>query len=151
MLKGLKEFVLRGNVVDLAVGVVIGASFGTVINAIVKDLLTPLIGAIVKAPDFSTISFTLNGSKLLYGDFLDALIAFLIVVSSVYFLVVVPINALIAKTKRSAIPVDPTTKKCPECLNEIPIDAKRCGFCTSVLRSDVLSRTSSDVVQQPVI
>ena len=134
MLKGFKEFILRGNVVDLAVGVVIGASFGTVASAIVKDPLTPLVAAIVKAPDFSGLSFTLNGSKFLYGDFLNAVIAFLIVAVSVYFFVVLPVNALITKTKKSPTPVDPTTKKCPECLNEIPIGAKRCGFCTSVVR-----------------
>lgn len=133
MLRGFKEFILRGNVVDLAVGVVIGASFGTVISAIVKDLLTPLIAAIVKAPDFSNLSFTLNGSKFLYGDFLNAVIAFLIVAASVYFFVVLPINTLIEKAKRSPTTVDPTTRKCPECLNEIPIGAKRCGFCTSVV------------------
>ena len=134
MFKGFKEFILRGNVVDLAVGVVIGAAFGTLVTAIVKDLLTPLIAAIAKAPDFSSLSFTLNGSKFLYGDFLNALIAFFIVAIAVYFFVVLPINTLIAKAKKSAVPADPTSKKCPECLNEIPIGAKRCGFCTSVLK-----------------
>jgi large conductance mechanosensitive channel len=134
MLKGFKEFILRGNVVDLAVGVIIGASFGTVVNAVVKDLLTPLIAALVTAPDFSNLSFALNGSTFRYGDFFNALIAFLIVVATVYFFVVLPINALIEKTKKSPTPVDPTTKKCPECLNEIPIAARRCGFCTSVVK-----------------
>lgn len=133
MLKGFKEFILRGNVVDLAVGVVIGASFGTVVNAIVKDLLTPLIAALVAAPDFSNLIFALNGSTFHYGDFLNAVIAFLIVAASVYFFVVLPVNALIARTKKNPTPIDPTTKKCPECLNEIPIAAKRCGFCTSVV------------------
>lgn len=134
MLKGFKDFILRGNVVDMAVGVVIGASFGTVVNGIVKDLLTPFIAAIVAAPDFSGLSFTLNGSKFLYGDFVNALIAFLIVAASVYFFVVVPVNMLTAKMKKNPPPADPTTKKCPECLNEIPIGARRCGFCTSVVR-----------------
>ncbi len=133
MLKGFKEFVLRGNVVDLAVGVVIGASFGTVVNAIVKDLLTPLIAAAVKAPDFSGLNFTLNGSEFLYGDFINAVVSFLIVAVAVYFFVVLPVNALIAKTRKSPTPIDPTTKKCPQCLNEIPIGAKRCGFCTSTV------------------
>lgn len=133
MLKGFKEFILRGNVVDMAVGIVIGASFGTVVTGLVKDLLTPLIAAIVKAPDFSNLSFTLNGSQFLYGDFINALIAFIIVSVAVYFFVVVPINMLIAKTKKSPVPLDPTTKKCPDCLSEVPINAKKCAFCTSVI------------------
>ena len=133
MLKGFKDFILRGNVVDMAVGVVIGASFGAVVTAIVKDLLTPLIGALVTAPDFSSLSFTLNGSQFLYGDFLNALIAFLIVAAAVYFFVVMPINMLMAKMKKTPPPADPTTQKCPQCLNEIPLGAKRCGFCTSTI------------------
>ncbi len=134
MLKGFKEFILRGNVVDMAVGVVIGASFGTVVNGVVKDLLTPLIAALVAAPDFSGLSFTLNGSKFLYGDFLNALIAFLIVAAAVYFFVVLPVNILTGKIKKTPPPADPTTKKCPECLNEIPLGARRCGFCTSAVK-----------------
>jgi large conductance mechanosensitive channel len=134
MLKGFKEFVLRGNVVDMAVGVVIGASFGTVVSGIVKDLLTPLIAALVTAPDFSSLSFTINGSKFLYGDFINSVIAFLIVAASVYFFVVLPVNMWTAKAKKNSPPVAPTTQKCPECLNEIPIGAKRCGFCTSVVK-----------------
>jgi large conductance mechanosensitive channel len=130
MLKGFKQFILRGNVVDLAVGVVIGASFGTVVTSLVQDLLTPLISAIFKAPDFSGLMFTINNSNFMYGNFLNALIAFLIVASAVYFFVVTPINTLIAKTKKEP-PLDPTTKKCPECFSEIPIEAKKCAFCTS--------------------
>lgn len=130
MLKGFKQFILRGNVVDLAVGVVIGASFGTVVTSLVQDLLTPLISAIFKAPDFSGLMFTINESNFMYGNFLNALIAFLIVASAVYFFVVTPINTLIAKTKKEP-PLDPTTKKCPECFSEIPIEAKKCAFCTS--------------------
>jgi large conductance mechanosensitive channel len=130
MLKGFKQFILRGNVVDLAVGVVIGASFGTVVTSLVQDLLTPLISAIFKAPDFSGLMFTINNSNFMYGNFLNALIAFLIVASAVYFFVVTPINTLIAKTKKEP-PLDPTTKKCGECLSEVPIEAKRCAFCTS--------------------
>jgi large conductance mechanosensitive channel len=134
IVKGFKQFLLRGNVVDLAVGVVIGAAFGSVVTAMVKDLLTPLIAAVVKAPDFSGLYFTLNGSKFLYGEFVNAAIAFVIVATAVYFFVVLPINALIARAKREP-PADPTTKKCPECLSEIPIGARRCAFCTSVISS----------------
>jgi large conductance mechanosensitive channel len=130
MLKGFKQFLLRGNVVDMAVGIVIGAAFGAVVTGLVKDLLTPLIAAIVKAPDFSGLTYTLNGSKFLYGDFLNALISFLIIAAAIYFFVVVPVNALIARSKKDP-PADPTTKKCPECKSEIAIDAKRCAFCTS--------------------
>ena len=130
-MKGFKQFLLRGNVVDLAVGVVIGAAFGTVVSAFVKDLLTPLIGALVKAPDFSGLSFTVNNSKFLYGDFVNALISFLIIAIAVYFFVVLPINALIARTRKAPTPADPTTRKCPECLSEIPIGARKCAFCTS--------------------
>jgi large conductance mechanosensitive channel len=134
IVKGFKQFLLRGNVVDLAVGVVIGAAFGSVVTAMVKDLLTPLIAAVVKAPDFSGLYFTLNGSKFLYGEFVNAAIAFVIVATAVYFFVVLPINALIARAKREP-PADPTTKKCPECLSEIPIGARRCAFCTSLISS----------------
>ncbi len=130
MLKGFKQFILRGNVVDLAVGVVIGASFGTVVNSLVKDLLTPLISAIFKAPDFSGLMFTINGSNFMYGNFINALIAFIIVASAVYFFVITPINALISRTRKEK-PLDPTTKKCTECLSEIPIEATRCAFCTT--------------------
>jgi len=132
-MSGFKQFLLRGNVVDLAVGVVIGAAFGTVVTAFVKDLLTPLIAALVKAPDFSALTFTVNGSKFLYGDFVNALISFLIIAAAVYYFVVLPINALIARTRKNPAPADPTTKICPECCNEVSIKARRCGFCTSSL------------------
>ena len=132
MLKEFKQFLLRGNVVDLAVGVVIGAAFGAIVTAIVKDILTPLIAAIVKAPDFSGIYFTINGSKILYGNFINALISFFPVSSAVFFFVVKPINLLIKKARKEP-PADPTTKKCPECLSEIPIDAKRCSHCSQVI------------------
>jgi large conductance mechanosensitive channel len=130
MLKGFKLFLLRGNVVDMAVGIVIGASFGAVVTGLVKDLLTPFIAALVKQPNFSALTFTINGSKFLYGDFVNALLSFLIVAAAVYFFVVLPINALIARMKTEP-PADPTTRKCPECLSEIPIGARRCAFCTS--------------------
>jgi large conductance mechanosensitive channel len=130
MLSGFKQFILRGNVVDLAVGVVIGAAFGSVVTALTKDLLTPLIAALVKAPDFSALKWTLNGSTFLYGDFVNTLISFLLVAGAVYFFVVTPINALIARTRKDPAPADPTTKKCPECLSEIPMDARRCSHCS---------------------
>ena len=130
MLKGFKQFILRGNVVDLAVGVVIGAAFGGVVTALVKDLLTPLIGAMVAAPDFSGIYFSVRGSKFMIGDFLNILISFLIVAFTVYFFVVLPMNKLIEKSKKES-GVSPDTKKCPECLSEIPLGATRCAHCTS--------------------
>jgi len=126
ILEGFKNFILRGNAVDLAVGVVIGASFGTVVTTLVKGLLTPLIGAIAKVPDFSNLFFTLNGSKFMYGDLINALISFILVAASIYFFVILPMNLIMEKTKK---PSQPTTKKCPECLSDIPIEAKRCAHC----------------------
>jgi large conductance mechanosensitive channel len=129
-MKGFKQFLLRGNVVDMAVGIVIGAAFGTVVTGFVKDLLTPFIAALVKQPDFSAFTFTINGSKFLYGEFINALLSFLIIAAAVYFFVVLPMNALLARMRKEP-PADPTTKKCPECLSEIPIAARRCAFCAS--------------------
>jgi len=129
-MKGFKQFLLRGSVVDLAVGVVVGAAFGSVVTALVKDLLTPLIAAIVKQPDFSAFSFTVNGSKFLYGEFINAIVSFVIIAAAVYYAVVLPMNALTARAHREEKPADPTTKKCPECLSEIPITARRCAHCT---------------------
>jgi len=133
MLKGFREFLLRGNVIDLAVAVVIGGAFGAVVTALVKDLITPLIAAIVGKPDFSAISFTVNGSQFPVGDFINALISFLLVGAAVYFFVVVPMNAFMARMRRGEAPADPTTKKCPECLSDVPIGARRCAACTSAL------------------
>ncbi|HZR32522.1 MAG TPA: large conductance mechanosensitive channel protein MscL [Terriglobales bacterium] len=132
MLKGFKQFLLRGNVIDLAVAVVIGAAFGAVVTAFVKDLLTPLIAALVGKPDFSAFKFTVRGSTFLYGEFVNAVVSFLLIAVAVYFFVVTPINALISRSRKEP-PPDPTTKKCPECLSEIPIDARRCAFCTSAI------------------
>jgi large conductance mechanosensitive channel len=129
-MKGFKAFVLRGNVVDLAIGVVIGIAFGTVITAFVKDLVTPLIAALFGKPDFSSLSFTINNSKFLYGDFINAVLAFVIIGAVLYFFVVVPYTGLVARSHKEP-PADPTTKKCTECLSEIPIDARRCAFCSS--------------------
>lgn len=135
MLKGFKGFLLRGNVVDLAVAVIIGGAFGAVVTALVKDLLTPLIAAIVGQPDFSAIQFTVNGSKFLVGDFINAGVAFVLVAAAVYFFVVAPMNMIMERRKRGEVPADPTTKKCPECLSEVPIAARRCAFCTQALET----------------
>jgi large conductance mechanosensitive channel len=131
MLKGFREFIFRGNVIDLAVAVVIGAAFGGVVAAFVKDLLTPLIAAIFGKPDFSAFYVELNGSRFMYGDFINALIAFLLVATAIYFFVVAPMNAYMARRRRGEMPPDPATRKCPECLSEIPIAARRCAFCTT--------------------
>ncbi|MGE5362123.1 MAG: large conductance mechanosensitive channel protein MscL [Bacteroidales bacterium] len=131
MLKGFRQFLLRGNVIDLAVAVVIGGAFGAVVTALVKDLITPLIAALVGKPDFSAISFEINNSRFLVGDFINALISFVLIGAAVYFFVVVPLNAFMARMRRGEAPPDPTSKKCPECLSDIPIAAKRCAFCTS--------------------
>ena len=130
MLKDFQQFLLRGNVVDLAVGIVIGAAFGAVVTAAVSDLVTPLIAAIFGSHDFSTLTFTINGSSFAYGHFLNALIAFATIAAAVFFLVVRPVNALMAR-RRTEPPVDATTRTCPECLSEIPVEARRCAFCTS--------------------
>jgi large conductance mechanosensitive channel len=128
MLQEFKQFLLRGNVVDLAVGVVIGAAFGGVVTALVADFLTPLIAAIATVPDFSGLLFTVNGSQFMYGHFINALISFLLVAAAIFFFVVKPMNALIARSRKE-VPADPTTKKCGECLSEIPLAAKRCAHC----------------------
>ena len=133
MLSGFKKFVMRGNVVDLAVAVVMGGAFGAVVTALVKDLLTPIIAAAVGKPDFSGIAFTINGSKFPIGDFINAAVGFLLIALAIYVFVIVPMNALTARLNRGEVPPDPTTKKCPECLSEIPIAAHKCAFCTSVL------------------
>jgi large conductance mechanosensitive channel len=136
-MKGFKQFLLRGNAVDLAVGVVIGAAFGSVVNSLVKGLLTPFIAAIVKQPDFSSISFTIHGSKFLFGDFVNAVVSFVIIAAAVYFAVVLPMNALMARLNRNDQPVQPSTKKCPECLSEIPIEARRCAHCAQPVERSV--------------
>lgn len=125
-----RSFLLRGNVVDLAIAVVIGAAFTAVVTAVVSGLLTPLIAAVFGQPDFSALDFTINDSRFLYGSVINAIISFVIVAAVVFYLVVVPMNALIARSRREP-PADPTTKKCTECLSEIPIQARRCAFCTS--------------------
>lgn len=143
-MKGFRAFLLRGNVVDLAVAVVIGAAFGTVVTALVKDIITPIIAAFGGTPDFSGIYFTINNSRFLIGDFINAVIAFVIIAAVIYYFVVLPVNALIERSRREP-PADPTTRKCPECLSEIPIGARRCAFCTAQLEP-----TGQTTVSQPV-
>jgi large conductance mechanosensitive channel len=133
MLSGFRQFMMRGNVIDLAVAVVIGGAFGAVVTALVKDLITPLIAAIAGKPDFSAIALTVNGSKFLIGDFINAVVSFVLISAAVYFFVVLPMNTVMSRLRRGEAPPDPTTKNCPECLSAIPIAARRCAFCTSVL------------------
>jgi large conductance mechanosensitive channel len=125
-----KQFLLRGNVIDLAVAFVVGAAFAALVQAAVSDLLTPLIAAVFGQPDFSDLTFTINGSVFRYGHFLNVLITFITISFVVFFFVVKPINRLIELSRRRESP-DPSTRKCPECVSEIPIDARRCAFCTS--------------------
>jgi large conductance mechanosensitive channel len=131
MLKDFKKFVLRGNAVDLAIAVVVGAAFGAIVTALVKDMITPIIGAIGGKPDFSGLTFTINHSKFLYGDFINAVVSFLLIATAVFFFVIQPINKLQALAARRKTPEDPVDRKCPECLNNIPKAASRCMYCTS--------------------
>jgi large conductance mechanosensitive channel len=130
MLDGFKKFILRGNVVDMAVGIVIGASFGGVVTALVKSLIEPVVALLVGKPDFTEFATKIGNTTFPYGVFLTALVNFLLIAAAIYFFVVTPVNALIARMHRGEKPPDPTTKKCPECLSEIPIDARRCAHCT---------------------
>jgi len=125
MLKGFRDFVLRGNVLDLAVGVIIGGAFGTVVTSLVKDILTPIIGSLVGKPDFSAIAF----NHIMIGNFLNAVFAFLLVAASVYFFIVLPANSLVARLKGPVPEAPPATKACPECLSDIPVAARRCAHC----------------------
>ena len=131
MLREFKQFIMRGNVVDLAIAVVIGTAFAALVAAFVADIITPLIAAIFGKPDFGNLSFTINKSTFLYGAFINALITFLSVAAAIFFFVVKPINVLQARRAAGAPPESPTTRSCPECLSEIPIAAGRCAFCTS--------------------
>ena len=130
MLSEFRQFLLRGNVVELAVAVVVGVAFAAVVTSLVENLITPLIAALGGEPDFSALSFEINGSTFGYGLFLNALFSFLIIAAVIFFLVVKPMNALTERANRSE-PEDPTVKKCPKCRMEIPADATRCGHCTS--------------------
>lgn len=132
MLRDFKQFLLRGNLVDLAVAVVVGTAFTAVVGALVRDLITPLIAAIAGRHDFSGLAFTIHRSRFHYGDFLNALTTFVVVAAVVFFLVVRPVNALIARARTGPTP-DDSTRKCPECLSEVPAAARRCAYCTSTL------------------
>ena len=129
-MRDFREFLLRGNLVDMAVGIVIGVAFAAVVTALVGDIITPIIAAIGGQPNFNDLTFTINKSHFLYGAFIDSLISFIVIAAAVFFLVVKPVNALMARRKTEP-PVDATTRACPECLSEIPIAARRCAFCTA--------------------
>jgi large conductance mechanosensitive channel len=130
LLSDFKTFLLRGNLVDLAVAVVIGLAFVALVGAFVKDILTPIIAAIGGKPDFSALTFTIHKSRFFYGDFINAVITFVSIAAAVFFFVVKPVNALVARYRRDA-PPDPSIKKCSECLSDIPAEARRCAYCTS--------------------
>ncbi len=129
MLKGFRDFILRGNVVDLAVAVIIGGAFGKIVSSLVGDVLNPLIAAVVGKPDFSYLVLPIGKGVVKYGNFLNEVIAFLIIASVVYFCIVLPLNTLLAKFKKPEEVAAPTTKACPECLSDIPLAAKRCAHC----------------------
>jgi large conductance mechanosensitive channel len=131
-MKDFKAFLLRGNLVDMAVGIVIGVAFTAVVTALVTDLVTPLLAAIGGNPDFSALSFTINKSHFLYGSFINAALAFVLVALVLFYFVIKPVNALVVRARREPT-ADPTTQHCPECLSEIPIAARRCAYCTSEL------------------
>lgn len=131
MIKGFREFILRGNVIDLAVAVVIGAAFGAMVTAFVANIITPLIAAIFGKRDFGNLVFTINGSEFRYGLFINAVISFLLIAAVIYFVVVLPMNRMAELRARGKAPEDPATKQCPECLSEIPHGAHKCAFCTS--------------------
>jgi large conductance mechanosensitive channel len=132
-MKGFRTFLMRGNVVDLAVGFVIGAAFAAVVKGLVDGFITPLIALAAGKPDFSGIHFDVNGTQFPIGGFIAALFMFVLTAAAVYFFVVLPMNTFMARVKRGEAQPDPTTKQCPECLSEIPIAARRCAHCTSVL------------------
>jgi large conductance mechanosensitive channel len=134
MLKEFRDFVLRGNVVELAIAVVIGAAFGALVTSFVASFITPLIAAIGGKPDFSSLAFTINGSRFTYGSFFNALLSFLIIAAVIFFFVVRPLNTLMARLKPEP-PLDQVTRPCPECLSDIPEAARRCAFCTAEVRT----------------
>jgi large conductance mechanosensitive channel len=138
-MSGFKKFILRGNVLDLAVAVVIGATFTAVVQALVKDIITPIIGVFGKIPDFSSLFFTVNGSRFLIGDFINALLGFLVIAVIIYYFVVVPANAVLDRMKETP----PATRECPMCLSKIPAAALRCAFCTSMLTPEGIAETAA--------
>jgi large conductance mechanosensitive channel len=133
MLKGFRDFILRGNVVDLAVAVILGAAFNTIVNSLVGDVLNPLIAATVGKPDFSGVVLHVGGGQIKVGSFFNAVVSFLIVAAVVYFAIVLPMNSLLARLKKGEAPPPPSTKECPQCLSLIPIAAKRCAHCTQLV------------------
>jgi large conductance mechanosensitive channel len=135
MIKEFKQFLLRGNVVDLAVGVVIGAAFGSVVSALVADILTPFVSAIARVPDFSGFVFTVRGSNFMLGHFINTLISFLLVAGAVFFFIVKPMNMIINKNKKEETK-EVNTKKCTECLSDMPILAKRCFACGELVKNN---------------
>jgi large conductance mechanosensitive channel len=138
MVNDFRQFLLRGNVVDLAVGVVIGAAFGRIVNTVVAGLITPVIAALGGEPDFSNLSFTVNDSQFKYGLIVNAILSFLIIATAVFFLVVRPVNALMSRFRTEPGVVEPT-QPCPECLSDIPVRARRCAFCTAEVAADAPS------------
>jgi large conductance mechanosensitive channel len=133
VLKGFRDFIFRGNVIDLAVAVVVGTAFNAVVAALVKDLITPLIAAVLGKPNFAALSFYVHGSRFLYGDFLNALVSFLTISAVVYYVIVAPIGALTARLKAGEAAPVADKRVCPECLSEIPLAARRCAFCTATI------------------
>jgi len=136
-----KQFLLRGNVVEIAVAIVIGAAFGALATALVEDLVTPLIAAIGGQPDFSALDFTINDSTFRYGHFINKALAFIVIAAVMFFLVIVPMNALMSRSTKEP-PADPTRRKCPKCLSEIPAEATRCALCTA----DILPTLSNSTL-----
>ena len=135
MFQDFKKFVLRGNTIDLAVAVVVGSAFGAIVTSLVTNMITPLISAIGGQPDFSKLFFEINGSQFMYGNFLNAVISFLVIASVIFFFVVQPVNKLVTTANRRKTTSEPTTRKCNECLSEVPKAATRCAFCTSKLKA----------------
>ena len=133
MLKGFRDFVLRGNVVDLAVAVILGAAFNAIVNSLVGDVLNPIIAATVGKPDFSSVVLHVGGGQIKVGNFFNAVVSFLIVAFVVYFAIVLPTNTLMARLKKGELPPPPSTRACPQCLSDIPIAAKRCSHCTQLV------------------
>ena len=129
MFKGFRDFILRGNVLDLAVAVIIGGAFGKIVASLVGDVLTPLIAAVVSQPDFSAIVLNVGKGHIKIGNFMNEVVSFVMVAGTVYFVIVLPVNKLLARMKKPAPPAPPATKPCPECLSAIPIAARRCAFC----------------------
>ncbi len=137
MIKEFKTFLMQGNVIDLAVAVVIGAAFGAVVTALVEDIITPIIAAIGGQPDFSRLTFSINDSRFLYGDFINKLINFVIVAAAIFFIVIKPVTHMMARMRRGDASADPTMRTCPECLSQVPIAARRCMYCAQPLPSEV--------------